>query len=406
MHIKTKLRLNKVSFFSAPPGALSDKVCTTAYPSFIYSAQSCPSGSEKIWIKCFKKTKEPPNKPSIDIAHEWERRYKFCKTKKKSNSNSLPCYIDSSRKTADGDDQQVVGLLADQQSSFAASWISAHTPWTVHANHIAGLAPFLCCHWYTSLGVWLYTGWWTSHPVRPILQSLVGIWTSLYASTAQRASDASLWSVNSSLSVKTLFSVLECHIAILETMVGSSGPAGCIQIACSALCGCESPPVWARGCCNWASPSWLNPSPSVALFSLSHCIFRYICQFPAPERRTTIHWQNDECGATQNSGCSDAGKAQKLKAPLTPFKAPDNSTLARKDFQPIPHHTSLPSPLSHLFFHCFLKFSLIPIQQQQQQQQFFNLDDGRLCSSMVRPLEERKWCCGSSGTLKRRCDAI
>ena len=58
-------------------------------------------------------------------------------TKKKSNSNSLPCYIDSSRKTADGDDQQVVGLLADQQSSFAASWISlsAHTPWTVHANH-------------------------------------------------------------------------------------------------------------------------------------------------------------------------------------------------------------------------------------------------------------------------------
>ena len=56
-------------------------------------------------------------------------------TKKKSNSNSLPWYIDSSRKTADGDDQQVVGLLADQQSSFAASWISAHTPWTVHANH-------------------------------------------------------------------------------------------------------------------------------------------------------------------------------------------------------------------------------------------------------------------------------
>ena len=62
-------------------------------------------------------------------------KFLLFKTKKKSNSNSLPCYIDSSRKTADGDDQQVVGLLADQQSSFAASWISAHTPWTVHANH-------------------------------------------------------------------------------------------------------------------------------------------------------------------------------------------------------------------------------------------------------------------------------
>ena len=62
-------------------------------------------------------------------------KFSLFKTKKKSNSNSLPCYIDSSRKTADGDDQQVVGLLADQQSSFAASWISAHTPWTVHANH-------------------------------------------------------------------------------------------------------------------------------------------------------------------------------------------------------------------------------------------------------------------------------
>ena len=108
----------------------------------------------------------------------------------------------------------------------------------------------------------------------------------------------------------------------------------------------------------------------------SHCLAVFSDIFVnSPESRTTVHWQNDECGATQNSGCSDAGKAQKLKAPYkASFKAPDNSTLARKDFQPIPHHTSLPSPLSHLFFHCFLKFSLIPIQQQQQQQQFFNLD--------------------------------
>ena len=85
----------------------------------------------------------------------------------------------------------------------------------------------------------------------------------------------------------------------------------------------------------------------------SHCLAVFSDIFVnSPESRTTVHWQNDECGATQNSGCSDAGKAQKLKAPYkASFKAPDNSTLARKDFQPIPHHTSLSlTPHCHIYF--------------------------------------------------------